>query len=262
MTIQLPQWASAQGEDEFGRWAELAHEGAVQRMRWIPPGRFGMGSPEDEPDRCDDEVLHEVELTRGYWLADTACTQALWVAVMGSNPSYFSEDANCPVEQVSWEDCQAFCEKLKAMFPGLEARLPSEAEWEYACRAGTQTPFSSGIDITPDQANYDGDCQYCGQSTGEHKGTTVPVRSLPSNRWGLYEIHGNVWEWCQDWYGEYSAKPQVDPTGPAEGLYRVNRGGCWDNRARYCRSAYRNHGLPAGRDDYLGFRLAAGCETE
>jgi sulfatase modifying factor 1 len=254
----LPQWASAQGEDEFGLWAELAYEGVVQRMRWIPPGRFGMGSPEDEPDRCDDEVLHEVELTRGYWLADTACTQALWVAVMGSNPSYFSEDANCPVEQVSWEDCQAFCEKLKAMFPGLEARLPSEAEWEYACRAGTQTPFSSGIDITPDQANYDGRYPYAGGTKGEYRETTVTVKSMPANPWGLYEIHGNVWEWCQDWYGEYSAEPQVDPTGPAEGHYRVFRGGCWDFQARVCRSACRNDWPPTHRRDDLGFRLAAG----
>ncbi|MCB1737145.1 MAG: formylglycine-generating enzyme family protein, partial [Gammaproteobacteria bacterium] len=150
-----PDWASNFGVDGIGIWAEFECRGVRQRMRWIAPGEFLMGSPKDEHERRNNETQHEVMLTRGYWLAETACKQALWQAVMGDNPSEFKGEQN-PVEQVSWEQVQKFIGKLNDLCPGLGLRLPSEAEWEYACRAGTEGPFSVGEDIDPTQVNYDG----------------------------------------------------------------------------------------------------------
>jgi hypothetical protein len=170
-----------------------------------------------------------VRLSRGFWLADTVCTQALWQAVTGANPSHFKDDARNPVESVSWDDVQAFLSELNRRVPGLQARLPSEAEWEYACRAGTTTPFSFGDNITPEQVNYDGNQPYAGGEKGLYRQKTVPAGSLPANPWGLYEMHGNVWEWCADWYGDYPNTPQVDPTGPQTGGSRVLRGGSWNS---------------------------------
>jgi hypothetical protein len=141
---------------------------------------------------------------------------------------------------------------------GLAVRLPSEAEWEYACRAGTETPFSFGENITPEQVNYDGGYPYAGGKKGLNRGHTVPVGSLPPNPWGLHEMHGNVWEWCEDWYEEYPRAPQVDPRGPAVGAGRVLRGGSWSLHGRYCRSAYRFRYGPALRLGSIGFRLALG----
>ena len=157
-----PSWASDWGEDDYGLWMALTLDDVRQVFRWIAPGRFVMGSPEDEPERYDDETPHEVTLSRGYWLADTACTQAMWQAVMGENPSRFRDDARNPVENVSWNEVQAFIGELEKRVPGLTARLPSEAEWEYACRAGTTTPFSFGEDLTPERVNYDGNYPYAG----------------------------------------------------------------------------------------------------
>ncbi|TAN53775.1 MAG: formylglycine-generating enzyme family protein, partial [Methylococcaceae bacterium] len=147
-------WASAWGEDEYGLWMALNFRGARQAFRWIAPGSFLMGSPEDEPQRNDNETLHPVTLTQGYWLADTACTQALWQALMGDNPSRFPDDPDNPVENVSWGMAQDFIVRLNAAVPGLHAGLPTEAQWEYACRAGTQTPFAFGANITPERVNY------------------------------------------------------------------------------------------------------------
>jgi sulfatase modifying factor 1 len=199
-----------------------------------------MGSPPDEPERYEDEVQHEVTLSRGFWLADTACTQAFWQAVTGSNPSGFKDDPRNPVEQVSWDDVQAFIAELERRLPGLPVRLPTEAEWEYACRAGTTTPFSFGENITPELVNYDGNYPYAGGEKGLYRQKTVPVASLPANPWGLYEMHGNVWEWCADWYGDYPTEPQVDPQGPQTGDDRVLRGGSWSYIGGYVRSAYRH----------------------
>ncbi|HRD68234.1 MAG TPA: SUMF1/EgtB/PvdO family nonheme iron enzyme [Candidatus Competibacter sp.] len=243
-----PAWAHTLGRDGAGLFAAFSVGGVAQRVRWIWPGSFWMGSPKDEHDRLDDELQHEVMLTRGFWLAETACNQALWQAVMGKNPSHFKGERR-PVEQVSWNEVQKFIARLNGAVPGLGARLPTEAEWEYACRAGTTTPFSFGEDITPEQVNY-----YYRQQE------TVEVASLPANPWGLYEMHGNVWEWCQDWYGDYSQGPAVDPTGPETGEGRVLRGGSWILSGRVARSAYRNHGGPGLRHDYIGFRLALGPE--
>ena len=251
-------WASAWGEDEFGLWMALNYQSAQQVFRWILPGTFKMGSPATEAERREDEVQHEVTLMQGYWLADTACTQALWQAVMGENPRMFSDHPRNPVEQVSWEDAQRFTAELNRCIPNLNACLPSEAQWEYACRAGTTTPFSFGENITPEQVNYNGEYAYAGSNKGLSRERTVPVGSLPPNPWGLYEMHGNVLEWCEDWYGAYETQPQSDPRGPETGAARVLRGGSWIGRGRHVRSACRNGGGPGMRRSSIGFRLALG----
>ena len=184
-----------------------------------------MGSPEDEPERWDDETQHQVLLTRGFWLAETACTQALWQAVMGNNPSEFQSNDR-PVEQVSWEDVQRFLVQFNRIVSGGGFRLPTEAEWEYACRAGTTTAFWFGAQITPEQVNYHGNYPYAGGERGVYRREPVAVKALPCNDWGLYQMHGNVWEWCQDWSGTYSTETVIDPAGPARIANRVLRGGC------------------------------------
>ena len=252
----LPTWANRWGKDEYGLWVEFVYKNVPQRMRWIEPGTFMMGSPEDEPERYDDEgPQHQVTISQGYWLFDTAVTQELWVAVVGENPSRFSEDIQNPVERVSWDDCREFLEKLNQELPGLELELPSEAQWEYACRARTTTPFSFGENITPDQVNYDGDIPYNNGDKGEYREKTVAVKSLPPNPWGLYEMHGNVREWCLDGVRDYSAEAVTDPLGSTEaGALRVIRGGSWFGDARLCRSACRSWRDPGFRGDLLGFR--------
>ena len=251
-------WASEWGQDRFGLYMNLNYQGVCQRFRWILPGSFQMGSPTSEKERLSDETQHPVTLTWGFWLADTACTQALWQAVLGDNPSHFTGDPDLPVESVSWLNVQQFIERLNALFPDLQAKLPSEAQWEYACRAGTQTPFVFGDNITPELVNYDGDYPYAGSSKGLYRGKTVPVKSLPPNPWGLYEMHGNVWEWCADWYGEYSLEAVTDPLGPGQGDRRVVRGGSWYYVARGARSAFRYGDRPLNHGNGLGFRLAPG----
>jgi formylglycine-generating enzyme required for sulfatase activity len=256
-----PSWAMAYGVDDYGLYADWSVQGVVQRMRWIRPGEFQMGSPADEPERYDAETQHAVLLTRGFWLAATACTQALWQAVMRSNLSRF-KGAERPVQQVGWQDVQGFLERLNALVSGGAFRLPTEAEWEYACRAGTTTPFWFGKQITPEQANYDGNYPYNNGPQAQYRQETVPVQALPCNGWGLYQMHGNVWEWCQDRYDNYAtataATPAVDPSGPAAGEFRVLRGGSWFYYGRYVRSASRLAGRPGSRDDNIGFRLARG----
>ncbi len=235
---------------------DLDYQGIRQRFRWIMPGTFQMGSPDMQAERYHNETLHEVTLTQGFWLADSACTQALWTAVMGVNPSRFQDDPNLPVENVNWRDVQQFIEKLNTLFPDLHANLPTEAQWEYACRAGTQTPFSFRENITPEQANYDGNYPYAGGETGLYRERTVPVKSLPPNPWGLFEMHGNVWEWCADWYAEeYPKQAITNPLGPDQGTSRVLRGGSWGSGAGYARSADRLGYMPDGRVDDFGFRL-------
>ncbi|MBN2718839.1 MAG: formylglycine-generating enzyme family protein, partial [Deltaproteobacteria bacterium] len=197
-------------EDQFGAYRDFDIKGVTQRFRWIPSGEFMMGSPEDEPDRSDDETQHKVILTKGFWLADTACTQELWEAVMGVNPSRFKGEKR-PVEKVSWDDCQEFVARINKANPELNLALPTEAQWEYACRAETETPFSCGDNITPEQVNYNGDYPYPGGEKGKKRVETVKVKSLPANPWGLYEMHGNVYEWCADWYGDYSADTVTNP---------------------------------------------------
>jgi formylglycine-generating enzyme required for sulfatase activity len=285
-----PGWADGWGEDrQFGPFVilELPRPGGGapvrQRWRWVPPGSFIMGSPPDEPGRDDDEgPAHWVTLTRGYWIADTPCTQAFWEAVMGGNPSRFLDPLR-PVEQVSWDEVQVFLERLNSRVPGLQAALPTEAQWEYACRAGSQTALypangSSGKIVILDDRNapaldpiawYGGnsgvdfeldnglDSARWPQKQYPHRraGTRRVAEKLP-NAWGLYDMLGNVWEWCADGKRKYASQAMVDALGPLEGVgSRCVRGGSWNNGARHVRCAFR-YGLPPGyRREYLGFRL-------
>ena len=251
-------WASGWGDDEYGLWMSFNYKGVSHLFRWCEPGTFLMGSPANEPERYDNETQHPVTLSRGFWIAETPVTQALWEVFMGDNPSRF-KGAELPVENVSWDDAQRFISKLNGMKPELQLCLPTEAQWEYACRAGTSTPFYFGDNITTDQVNYDGNYPYHNGKKGEDRSQTIEVKALPPNRWGLYQMHGNVWEWCQDWYEtQYPTQPVTDPQGAASGTNRVLRGGSWFSIGRYCRSALRLASDPANRIYYYGFRLALG----
>ncbi|TES90079.1 MAG: hypothetical protein E3J94_05540 [Desulfobacteraceae bacterium] len=224
----------------------------------IPAGTFMMGSPSDEPGRDNDERQHRVTLSKGFYMQATEVTQGQWQSIMGNNPSYFENCGdNCPVEKVSWNDCQDFIRRLNQKEGTNKYRLPTEAEWEYACRAGSTTPFYTGTCISTDQANYDGDYSMPGCPRGEDREKTVRAGSFQPNLWVLYDMHGNVWEWCQDWYGDYPTGQVTDPKGPSYGDSRVIRGGGWFNDARYCGSAYRSRNDPDIRGHYgLGFRVA------
>ncbi|MBW2664167.1 MAG: formylglycine-generating enzyme family protein [Deltaproteobacteria bacterium] len=226
------------------------------KMVYISPGTFMMGSPSSEPKRDSDERQHKVALTKDFYMGVTEITQSQWRQIMGNNPSKFKGD-NLPVEQVSWNDCQEFIRKLNQQEGGNKYRLPTEAEWEYACRAGTTTPFYTGNCISTDQANYDGNYPMPECSKGRYRKKTIEVASFPPNAWGLYDMHGNVWEWCQDWYEDYQGDHVTDTEEPFSGSYRrVDRGGGWNDGARRCRSANRYYNTPANRYDDLGFRLA------
>lgn len=232
-------WASEWGFDEYGLWQRFVVKGIYCKMRYIAPGTFLMGSPENEPERFDNEIQHQVTLTDGFWLAETTVTQQLWQAVMGENPSYFKVSEQLPVEQVSWDDCQQFCQQLNQCVPGLSVDLPTEAQWEYACRAGTQTPFSTGEQLTTEQANYDGNYPYNDGPKGEYREKTVVVDAFTPNPWGLMQMHGNVWEWCKDGFSEYKSPMQVDPVADPDSELRPLRGGGWIYFGRGCRSADR-----------------------
>jgi len=262
-----PPWADAWGDDVYGLWADLCLGSVVQRLRWIEPGQFLMGSPDGELERFGNEgPQHAVRISTGFWLADSACTQDLWLAVLaGDNPARFKDDLQCPVEQVSFDDVHAFLTALTVQLPaGSQATLPTEAQWEYACRAGSTTPFSFGVNITPATVNFDGGLSKTPEAPERiYREQTVPVKSLPPNAWGLHEMHGNVWEWCDDGQRVYVLVPAgralVDPAGPREmrdNAHRAVRGGSWLRAARRCRSAYRNANPRRDRYDYLGFRLA------
>lgn len=234
--------------------------GVMLELVWIPKGTFIMGSPEEEQGRYGSEgPQHDVTFRRGFWLGKYEVTQAQWEAVMGNNPSYFAGDGRLPVEYVSWNDCQEFLNKLNARVGGA-FRLPSEAEWEYACRAGTSTPFYFGETLSTDQANYDGNYIYGAGKQGVYRRRTTPVGSFPANAWGLHDMHGNVWEWCKDdWHGStYEGAPDEGSAwvDSPRGSLRVHRGGSWNYDPRGCRSANRGRGTPVYRDYYLGFRLA------
>ena len=265
-----PLCASAWGDDRYGLWCEIEVGGVVQRLRWLEPGEFWMGSTEAERQsfgkRAEDWLKkhiqgeaprHRVTLSRGFWLADTACTQALWRAVVGDTPSHFSGDPELPVEKVSWDDVtDQFLVKLNRLIGNTEALLPTEAQWEYACRAGTETAYHFGEQIHSDQVNYDGNHPPPGGRKGEYRERTVPVKALPANAWGLYQMHGNVWEWCADARRSYTEEPVEDPDGGQDGVIRVLRGGSLDYGARRARSAYRSVVHRDFRGDALGFRFA------
>jgi RNA polymerase sigma factor (sigma-70 family) len=228
--------------------------GLGMKFVWIPPGTFLMGSPRGEKGRNDDEVQHRVTLTKGFYMGAHPVTQGAWQKVMGGNPSAFRGEKNLPVDMVSWDDCQAFIKKLRGK-GGRPYRLPTEAEWEYACRAGTQTPFHFGATISTGLANYNGNFAYGEGKVGLSRGRTTPVGSFPANAFGLFDMHGNVYEWCHDRYGEYARNEVTDPKGPDGGKGRVMRGGCFYEAPGSCRSAYRTWVDPEGRFRSFGFRL-------
>jgi formylglycine-generating enzyme required for sulfatase activity len=223
-------------------------------MVWIAPGDFAMGDRSRRGD-SDERPVHEVRLTSGFWLGETDVTNAQWKALMGTEPGAFI-GGNRPVENVSWNDAVDFCKKLTAkeraagrLPTGIQYRLPTEAQWEYACRAGTTGDFAGNLEA---MAWHD-------TNSGSE---THDVKMKRPNAWGLYDMHGNVWEWCADWYGSYSDGMAEDPTGVPTGALRVYRGGSWTSPAGYCRSASRGRNSPGFRNIYLGFRLAAAPAIE
>ena len=219
-------------------------------FQWCPSGSFVMGSPEDEAGRSDNESpQHIVSLTHGFWMGKYEVTQAQWEALMDSNPSYY-RGADLPVERVSWNDAQAFIDALNAEHPEMRFRLPTEAEWEYACRAGTSTRFYWGED--PDETEIDDYAWYEGNSGITN--LTKPVGGKLPNPWGLYDMAGNVDEWCLDEYGDYPAGPVTDPLGEFLGQ-KILRGGRSDLQAIYCRSADRSFVEPENNLGFKGFRL-------
>ena len=210
-------------------------------FRWCPSGTFIMGSPMSEEGRFSNETQHQVTLTKGFWMMETEVTQKQWKAVMGNLPDCGFKGDDLPVERVSWNDCQEFCKKCKKL--GLSVQLPTEAQWEYACRSGTTGAYAGNLD---EMAWY---------NEFSNKGSTHPVGTKKPNAWGLYDMHGNVWEWCADyWNKDYPNGIVTDPTGPSNGSYRVFRGGGWSIYAQLCRSARRSCDDPDCRGDYLGFR--------
>jgi formylglycine-generating enzyme required for sulfatase activity len=252
-------WATAWGEDRYGLFQSFEVEGVEQRLRWIPPGRFLMGSSESEAgQRKNEGPQHEVRLTRGFWLAETPCTQALYQAVMGQNPSRF-KDPRRPVERVTWRDVAAFLNALGELVSDLEPRLPTEAEWEYACRARTSGATYSEVPwrIVGETAALA--LEDMAWFVGNSKGESQPVGLKRPNPWGLYDMLGNVREWCHDGMREYAAASISDPLGPTyETAARVVRGGSWDVFARSVHAAYRHAYLPERSGVHLGFRIAHG----
>jgi len=234
--------------------------GVSLEMVKIPGGRFLMGSPETEAGRYNNEgPQHYVYVdVPEFFMGKYPVTQAQWEAVMGNNPSYF-KGAKRPVETVSWNDATKFCQKL-SQITGKKYRLPSESQWEYACRAGTTTPFYFGETITSELVNYDGNYPYADARKGKYRKETTDVGIFPPNAFGLYDMHGNVWEWCQDvWHDNYNGAPtdgSAWETG-GESNYRLLRGGCWVNYSRYCRSARRSYIGAGFHNYYRGFRVVS-----
>ena len=226
----------------------------------IPDGKFMMGSPDGEKDRQSDEgPQREVTISKPFYMGIREVTQRQYELVMGKNPSRF-QGARNPVEHVSWNEAVDFCEKLSRK-TGRTVHLPTEAQWEYACRSGTTTPFHTGRTISTDEANYDGDYVYGNGRKGTFRRTAVAVGSFKPNGFGLYDMHGNVWEWCSDWYADsYEKANNQDPTGPTSGKYRVLRGGYWHEGPICCRSANRFALSADCRGSFYGFRVSVDVE--
>lgn len=254
---------------------------------YIPPGSFVMGSPAHEPGRFDDEVRQEVTLTRGFYLQTTEVTQGQWEAIMQNNPSHFDQCGNrCPVENVSWVDVQTFIQRLNEDTRDGQYRLPTEAEWEYACRLGRkkniffrmldagvgavnamyfslmESELLPSLDcLSTSEANYNGEFPCAGCPKGEYRKTTLPVGSLAPNKLGIYDMTGNVYEWCLDYYGlqqcpsSFPLNKVSDPVGACNGKFKVYRGGSWMSCFRYCRPAYRGKARPDYSAKNIGFRL-------
>jgi formylglycine-generating enzyme required for sulfatase activity len=245
------------------------------KLALIPAGKFLMGSPADEAERDAEELQHEVVISRPFYLGVHEVTQEQFQMVMGRNPSFFNQGRGGgpahPVEQVRRQEAIEFCKKLSELAAEKKAgrvyRLPTEAEWEYACRAGTTTPFANGKALSATQANFNGKFPYGGAAKGPYLQKTAKVGSYAPNAWGLYDMHGNVWEWCSDWYDAdyYKRSPREDPQGPAKGVlgtgfgadfFAVVRGGSWIEEGRGCRSAYRFRYQSIEMYRLVGFRVA------
>ena len=239
-------------EHEPGERMVKTVDGIEYAFRWCPKGSFTMGSNPSEWEQVErksiyefDEDQHQVKLT-GFWMLETEVTQTMWKHIMGNEPSYFkgpqnSQNSQNPVEQVSWSKCEEFCQKLSAKVGGIVS-LPTEAQWEYACRAGSKKAYAGNLAA---MAWYGEDKYY---------GSTHQVGLKQPNAWGLYDMHGNVWEWCRDWYAGYRTAPQSNPNGPNNGEYRVNRGGSWASEPGACRSASRDSNIPEDESPSIGFR--------
>ncbi len=265
-------------------------KGVTFPFRWISAGSFMMGTPMQEQEEAlanakeyfDDvdsdyynEVHHKVNISRGFWMLESPITQGMWKSVMWKNPSCFKGSKRLPVENISWKDCQNYIKKLNELahgkkvffsfsqgkpeidgFPeGFAFSLPTEAEWEYACRAGTTTPYWFGSTLNGDKANCNGNYPYGTDEKGPYLEKTTEVGKYPANAWGLVDMHGNVWEWVQDWYGDYPTEEVTDPTGPEGGSRRVLRGGGGNYNAVFCRAARRFRNDPDYRFDFVGARL-------
>ncbi len=221
-------------------------DGVVLELVWIPPGTFTMGSETAENRGETDEMPpHQVTISKGFWMGKYEVTQEQYLAVMGNDPSHFAGATN-PVDNVSWEMATAFCEQATVM-TGVTVRLPTEAEWEYACRAGTTTSYHNG--------DSEIDLRRVGWYKENSGGKMHAVGEKLPNAWGLYDVHGNVWEWCADWYGPYPDEPVTDPTGPVSGKQKVLRGGSRYYSPHYCRAANRIHNHLSFRHDGSGFRV-------
>ena len=250
----------------------------------IPAGKFVMGSPADEKERDDNEPQHEVAITKPFYMGVYEVTQREYEKLMGKARNEWNHGAHFdagnggsldhPMENVRWYQAVEFCKRLSELAEekraGRRYRLPTEAEWEYACRAGTTTVFNFGNSLSSEQANFKGTAPYGSASEGPYLRKTAKVGSYKPNAFGLYDMHGNVWEWCADWYDKdyYRNSPKKDPKGPAAGVlstgyndfYRVVRGGCWLDEGRACRSAYRFRAMPHDNYRLIGFRVV--CEGE
>jgi len=254
VTAVVPKVIPVETNHDSRRTIDLG-EDIKMNFVFISPGEFTMGSPADEIGPFGDESpQRQVTISRGFWLAETPTTQSQWLRVMENNPSRFTGDLNRPVEMISWNDAKKFAEQLtermrkQGVIDGNQRfGLPTEAQWEYACRAGTTTRYSFGNNENQ-LADHAWFCSNSNQST-------QPVRQLKPNPWGLFDMHGNVWEWCEDCFGEYKADSVTDPTGPNEGMYRVLRGGSWFLDLLFLRSACRHGGAPVICSNDVGVRL-------
>lgn len=264
LIVQTPSAAPAQGladgsaaaaqaqaayAGKVGLPVEVKTKNAGIILRLIPCGTFWMGSPETEPFHKDTEVLHKVTLTRPFYIGATEVTEGQWKSVMGKTHGDIGVNEQLPVEKVTYQDCIDFLKKLCARegVPEETYTLPTEAQWEYACRAGTQTPYYFGDTLEATQAVF-------GKKSGE--GSRVPVRTFPPNAFGLYETHGNVAEWCKDWWEQaYQRVPQTDPTGAQPGEFKIVRGGAWDKAVTVCRAAERGNLPPSYAWETVGFRI-------
>lgn len=228
---------------------------------FIPAGQFEMGSPASELKRDEDEGQHHIKLTKSFYMGKFEVTQLQYRVIMNENNSKFGGD-KLPVENVNWYEACRFLKKLSDK-TGLKFRLPTEAEWEYACRAGTTSAFNTGTTLDSDFANYDARKPYADGIVGAYLDRTTDVGSYPPNAFGLYDMHGNVWEWCSDIYDKnyYKVTASIDPKGPQEGKAKVIRGGAWYENAYKCRSADRNHRWPKDNQPIIGFRVVFDIES-